>query len=135
MPVFFWPVELIFFCCEDLIHFGKVFFKSREQGLHFPGENACVPKKISAGNEGLGQFGIWLLCEGLYLMYFRSRHQCIVLNITITGVGCGGLDTNGDQRIDMFYETERFFAVLMNSLVSRIRLSAGAAIITASGSF
>ena len=59
-----------------------------------------------------------------------------VLNITIARIGKSGFNAKGHQGIDIVLQNrEPSLAVLINSSVSRMRLSAGAAIITASGSF
>src|SRR5690606_36347205 len=73
----------------------------REQVFDLPGENASVPEKISARDEGLCQFDVWLLSKGLHFVDSGSGLSEIVLDVTVTSVGMSWFNANSHKRVDV----------------------------------
>ena len=75
---------------------GQIALEGFDDGPHLPDEDARIPEKLPALEEGPGQFEVGLLGEALHLADPAVvRH----LNVSVARFGTRGLDAHGHQGV------------------------------------
>src|SRR5690606_15680881 len=86
-------------CSSDLMHFRQESLKRRNDCLNVPDKDPRVPEKVTAPDKSLGQFQIRFFGKGLYLMEIIVQLVLRILDVTVTGIGAGRNNPQGEQYV------------------------------------